>query len=114
MSILDKIESTGQKSLTWVEHAAAYLVGKVAQAETNLNTLEADNPLVKEAIDAGVAKANALGIPVNDIENAATAVLQTAQDLANNLTTPAAPTPAPAPNPDPGASDPNTGAGTTS
>lgn len=114
MSIIDTLENAGKSALTAVEHAAAWLVGKAAQADASLHQLEADSPLVAEAIAAGKAAAESHGVPVDAIENAGLAVLGAAKNLAANLTKTASPVPSipPVPPPAPaGSPDPSTGAG---
>ena len=101
MSILDKIEAEGQKALTWTEHAANWLVGRIAQGSASLHSLEASSPYVAEAIGAGLAKAQAAGIPVGAFENAGEAVLAAAKAMAANLSVPTGPVPPSTPAADP-------------
>jgi len=97
-TLFDKIETVGHEFLSAVEHAAAWLVGKVASADTSLHALEAASPLVAEAIAAGEASAAAHGIPVVAIEGAGETVLGLAKQLAGSLS---APPPAPVRQPAP-------------
>ena len=85
MSILAKIETEGRSVLTAVEHAAAWLVGRVAQAEQSLQTLEASSPLVASAIEAGEAYAASHGVPVAAVENVGDAVLAAARTFGSEL-----------------------------
>ena len=94
-SILAKLEDVGRAGLTWVEHAALNLVGAVATAEQTVNSLEASSPLVKVAIDAGIAAAQSHGVPVGAIENAEEQVIAAASGVAAALRQTAA-SPAPA------------------
>ena len=87
MSILDKIETQGREALTAVEHGAAWLVGEAAQYRTALADMEASSPMVADALAAGVAFAQAHGVPVVAIENAGAAVLAAAKAFAGELTT---------------------------
>jgi hypothetical protein len=82
MTILDTIETSGREALSAVDHAAAWLVGHVAQAATDLRTLEASDPIVGQAIAAGEAFALAHGVPVPAIEAAGEAVLAAAKGFA--------------------------------
>lgn len=94
MSLIETLEEKGHEALTAVEHAAAWLVGKVATADVSLHALEASSPLVAEAIAMGEASARAHGIPIDAIENVGEAVLDAAKALAAGLSQPA-PEPAP-------------------
>ena len=93
-TLFEKIEAVGHEALTAVEHGAAWLVGTVATAEQSLSTLEANSPLVKTAIDAGIASAQAHGVPVGAIETIGEEILALAKQFAGSLT---APPPAPSP-----------------
>jgi hypothetical protein len=95
MTIVQKLEQIGHEGLTAVEHAAVWLVGKVAVAEESLTTLTASSPLISEALAAGIASAEAHGVPVVQIENAGETVLAAATAFAASLSQPA-PSPAPA------------------
>lgn len=102
MSIITTLETEGHKALTAIEHAGAWLVGAVAQAEQSLTTLEASSPLVAEAVAAGEAAATAHGVPLVAVENIGEAVINAAKELAAGLTAqppppPAAAEPAPVP-----------------
>ena len=88
MSLFEKIENVGHECLTAAEHGAAWLVGQVACAQASLATLEASSPLVAEAISAGIASANAHGVPVGAIENIGDEVLAGAKQLAASLASP--------------------------
>lgn len=90
MTIIETLEAEGHKALTAVQHAAAWLVGTVATADTSLHALEATSPLVAEAIAIGEAAATAHGVPVAAIENAGEAVLAEAKTLAAGLAQPPA------------------------
>ena len=85
MTIMQNIETFGHDALTGVERAATWLVGKVAAAETSLHTLEANDPLVAEAIAAGDAWAAAHGVPTTAIETAGEDVLALAKQFASGL-----------------------------
>lgn len=89
MTVITTLENLGHAMMTAAEHAAAWLVGTVAQGETALNALEADSPLVATAIAAGEASALAHGIPVPAIAVAGEEVLALAKDLAAGLAQPA-------------------------
>jgi len=118
MSIITTLEAEGHKALTAIEHAGAWLVGAVAQAEVSLLSLEKSSPLIAEAIAAGEASATAHGVPIVAVENVAEAVISAAKELASGLIAPppaanAAVNPAPAAtDPAPAAGDPTTGAHT--
>jgi hypothetical protein len=108
MSIITTLENEGHKALTAIEHAGAWLVGAVAQAEVSLSSLEASSPLIAQAIAAGEDSATAHGVPIVAVEDGFNAVMTAAKELASGLT---APPPAPANaavNPVPQASDPAT------
>ena len=96
MSIIEKLEQEGHQALTALEHAAVWLVGTVATAETGLHKLEADNPLLATAIQMGIASATAHGVPLTGLEALGNAVLDLAKDLAAGLAQPAPAAPAPA------------------
>lgn len=85
MSVITTLENAGHAALSAVEHAAAWLVGTVATAETSLATLKADSPLVAAAIAAGEASATAHGVPIAAIENVGEEVLAAAKELAAGL-----------------------------
>ena len=89
---LATVEADFAAAATRVEHAAAWLLGMAVLTRTDLRTLEAQSPLVKDAIVAGEAAAEAHGVPVVAIVTGADAVLSLAQQLAATLaaTTPAA------------------------
>lgn len=93
LTIIEKLEQYGHDALDQLEHGAAWLVGTVATADVSLHKLEADHPLVAEAIAAGEASLTARGIPVAEIENAGAVLLDLAKQLAAGL---ASPPPAPA------------------
>jgi hypothetical protein len=94
MSVINTLENVGHAAMTAVEHAAAWLVGTIATAETSLASLEATSPLVAEAIAAGEASAQAHGVPITAIADAGSAVLTAAKELAADLSS--APAVAPA------------------
>jgi hypothetical protein len=94
MTIIETLEAEGHAALSAIQHGAAWLVGKVATAETSLHALEAASPLIAEAVAAGEAAATAHGVPVQAIENAGELVLAEAKTLADGLSQPAqTPTP---------------------
>ena len=99
MTIIETLETEGHEAMTAAEHAAAWLVGKIAVAEQSLASLEADSPLVAEAIAAGEASAVAHGVPLPAIKTLGGEVLTLANELATGLSSlppvaPAAPAPA--------------------
>jgi hypothetical protein len=101
MSILAKIEIEGAQVLSFIEHGAAWLVGAAAAGKKDLSDLEASNPLVTVAVNAGIAAAEKHGVDVPAVENAAQSVLTLAQEIAAAAPAPAAvpaatPTPVPA------------------
>lgn len=89
-TIIEKLETLGHEALDAVEHAAVWLVGKIATASQSLHDLEASDPLVGEAIQAGIASATAHGVPVAAIENAGDAVVAAAKTFAAGLAQPPA------------------------
>lgn len=95
LTIVEKLEQLGHEALTAVEHAAVRAVGFAAKAETSLKTLLADNVYVRDLWDAGVASANAHGIPVTAIEDIAGEILAAAEAFIASLTQPP-PVPVPA------------------
>ena len=72
---LATVEADIAAAATRVEHAAAWLLGMATLARKDLRTLEAQSPLVKDAIVAGEAAAEAHGVPVVAIVTGADAVL---------------------------------------
>jgi hypothetical protein len=91
-SIITTLENEGHAALTAIQHGAAWLVGKVASAETALASLTASDPIIAEAVAWGEAAATAHGIPIVAVENIFTAIMAAAQELVAGLT---APPPAP-------------------
>ncbi len=89
LTIIEKLEQFGHETLTDLEHAACRLVGDITMASTALDELEATSPLVRVAIDAGIASANAHGVPLTLLANAGEAVLALAKELAASLSQPA-------------------------
>jgi hypothetical protein len=89
MTIIQKLEAFGHKCLTAAEHGAAWLVGMAATGSADLNALEKDSPLVGEAVQFGIAAAQAHGVPVGAIEDAGADVLAAAKQLAAGLAAPA-------------------------
>jgi hypothetical protein len=91
---LATVEADIASAASRIEHAAAWLLGMAALARKDVRTLEAQSPLVKDAITAGEAAAAAHGVPVAAIVTGADAVLSLAQQLeaAPAAATPAAPT----------------------
>jgi hypothetical protein len=112
MSIITTLEAEGHKALTAIEHAGAWLVGAVAQAEVSLLSLEKSSPLIAEAIAAGEASATAHGVPIVAVEDGFNAVMAAAKELAAGLTQPPAPAAPAAANPAPAAGEPDPGAPT--
>jgi hypothetical protein len=88
-SIIEKLETAGHEALDAVEHAAVWLVGKIAVSSESLHDLEAASPWVTQAWAAGVASAEAHGIPVTAIENVGAAILTLAKTFAAGLSQPA-------------------------
>jgi hypothetical protein len=88
MTIIETLEMFGHAQLTNVQHAAAWLVGKVAWGEASLQTLEKTSPLVALAMAAGEASATAHGVPIVAIEGLAGEVLAMAKELAAGLAGP--------------------------
>jgi hypothetical protein len=84
-TIIQKLETVGHESLDAVEHAAAWLVGKVAMCGESLQTLEKSSPLFAEAWTAGVTAAEAHGVPVVEVEDVFVAVMTAAKTLAAGL-----------------------------
>jgi hypothetical protein len=109
LTIVERLEQVGHEALTAVEHAAVWLVGKLATAETSLLALEADSPWLAEAWAEGVKSAEFHGVPVAAIENVGAAIMTAAVSFAAGLqqTAPVvAPVPAPVPVPIPVAAAP--------
>lgn len=75
------LEADIASAATRVEHAVAWLLGMAAVAQKDLQALEADSPLVKDAIIAGEAAATAHGVPVAQIVAGAEEVLAIAQKI---------------------------------
>jgi len=88
LTIFEKLELYGASALSAVEHAAVRLVGDVASAETSLQSLAANSPLVQAAWAAGQASAVAHGVPLPMIEHAAEAVLAEAKNFVRALSQP--------------------------
>jgi hypothetical protein len=88
-TIIETLETEGHAALTWAQHAAAWLVGTVAVGEASLAKMEADDPLIAAAIEAGLQSAVAHGVPVTAIADMAGVVLGLARDLAAGLSQPA-------------------------
>jgi hypothetical protein len=89
LSIVEKLEQLGHEALTAVEHAAVWLVGKLAVANASLHDLETTSPWLRSAWDAGLASATAHGVPVVAIENVGEAILTAAKEFAAGLSQPA-------------------------
>lgn len=87
MSILNTIESEVFSAASVVEHCIASLVGMALVAQKDVQTLEADSPIVKDAIIAGEAAAAAHGVPVAEIATVAGEVLSGAQQVMTALQT---------------------------
>jgi len=86
------VEADIAAAATTVEHAVAWLLGMAQVAETDVRTLEAASPLVKDAIIAGEAAATAHGVPAAAIVAGAEEVLAMAQQI-NAMHAPAKPGP---------------------
>jgi hypothetical protein len=78
---LATIEADIAAAATAAEHAVAWLLGMAVVARKDVQTLEAESPLVKAAIIAGEAAASAHGVPVAAIVTGADAVLALAQQI---------------------------------
>jgi len=78
---LATVEADIAAGATAVEHAVAWLLGMAQIARKDVQTLEAESPLVKDAIIAGEAAAVAHGVPVAAIVTGAEAVLAMAQQV---------------------------------
>lgn len=63
------------------KHAVAWLLGMAAVVDQDVQTLEAESPLVKDAILAGEAAATAHGVPVAEIVLGAEEVLAVAKRI---------------------------------
>ena len=103
MTLLATLEAEGAAAISADRHAAAWLVGTAAEAQTDLSKVEADNPLVAAAITAGVGAAKEHGVPVDQINATAEDVLKLAQEIAApaNVAKADAPTPEAPPAPPP-------------
>ena len=93
-SIIDTLEIEGHAGLTAAQHGAAWLVGELAKGETALSSLEANSPWIASAVQAGIAAANAHGVPVATLEGIGEEVLALAKELAAGLSAPAPGVPA--------------------
>lgn len=88
MSIITKLEQEGHDAFDQVEHAVAWLAGKLITARASLRDLSATHPLVADAIAAGEASLRARGIPVDTIEDIGNKVLDGVQAFADGLSSP--------------------------
>lgn len=96
MPLIATIEADIASVATRVQHAVAWLLGMAAVAQKDVQTLEADSPLVKDAIIAGEAAATAHGVPVAAIVAGAEEVLTIAQQIDAATSPTAAPATPPA------------------
>ena len=76
---LATVEADLAAAATRAEHAVAWLLGMAVVAHKDVQTLEAESALVKDAIIAGEAAAAAHGVPVAAIVTGVDAVLAMAQ-----------------------------------
>lgn len=94
------IEADVAAGVARLKHAVMALLGMAEEAQADVATLEAESPLVRDAIVAGEAAATARGIPVAAIVAGVDTVLAMAKQVAAaqaEVTAPAVPaTPAPA------------------
>lgn len=88
MNVIETMETEGRKALTWLQLAALRLVGESAKAGAYLGEMESEHKLVKVAIDAGIAEAEAHGLPVEAIEDAGAKVIAVAKEIAAELAPP--------------------------
>ena len=85
MSLLATIIDDGTAALSAVEHAAAWLLGKLATGETALHQLTVESPLLSEAVVVGEAMAAAHGVPIAAIEGVGEKVLAATHAFATDL-----------------------------
>ncbi len=91
MSILDNVSPLSairpalQAAEASVQHGAAWLIGAANMAETSLTSLEADSPLVSDAIGVVTTWAAARGIGTDDVKKLGADILALAQTVESNM-----------------------------
>jgi len=88
ISIITKLENFGHEALDAIEHGAVWLVGEVSQTTDSLHELGTTRPWLVEAWNAGLAAAEAHGVPlgaISGIEDVGAAILAAAKTFAAGL-----------------------------